>query len=640
MRSFAPNFSASRALRLVLMLAIAALVGTSLAVAGGTSRAFADGGTASVSGTVTGGGAPLEFAYVAIQSPDGEYYDSSETDSDGTYSFSDIPAGQYTVDFQPAEGANFLERWWQDAPNQNSATYFSLADGQSLTSIDADLPVGATISGTVDGADAAGVGLADVYVDAESQDGSSSGSATTDSDGNYTIIGLSAGSYTVQFQPNEGNYLGQWWTNEPTPQDADLVDVGSAATVSDIDAHLAVGATISGTVDVAGSPNTPLADATVTALDSRGLQVESATTDDSGDYTISALPAGTYSVQFQAADGQDYGVQYWQDADSAADATPVTLTEAESLTDIDAVLPVGASIAGVVYAPGTPRVGLAHVQVTVYAASDGAYVGRATSNKTGHYKVKALAPGTYTVSYFAPGAALEWWGGSFIQTGAQTLTLTTGQALTGIRQHLVAGSSVSGTVTGAGDPATPDAYVDVTLWRSDQVATSSALPPLETRTDDSGNYSFAHVGPGTYTILFGSEDPDFRNQWWRNKPTQAQATPLVVRLNTPRTGVDATLAAAVLVPGTPRITGRARVGQTLTVKTGVWKPSIVVFTYQWLRNGVVIPKATGTTYVPTAADLGSELTVAVTGTIPIADAQGKTDTEVTAPTAPVKAAVD
>jgi len=188
-------------------------------------------------------------------------------------------------------------------------------------------------------------------------------------------------------------------------------------------------------------------------------------------------------------------------------------------------------------------------------------------------------------------------------------------------------------------PAPSPTFVDVTLWPSDQVVGSNDLPPFETLTDASGNYSFSNVGPGTYTIQFGSEDPGFRSQWWRNKPSQAQATQLVVKLNKPRTGIDGTLPVQVLVPGTPRITGQARVGHILTVHSGVWKPNSVVFTYQWMRGGVAIADATSTTYVPTSADVGTQLTVAVTGTIPLADSQGLTDTEVTAPTAAVQAAV-
>jgi len=68
------------------------------------------------------------------------------------------------------------------------------------------------------------------------------------------------------------------------------------------------------------------------------------------------------------------------------------------------------------------------------------------------------------------------------------------------------------------------------------------------------------------------------------------------------------------VPGVPMITGTAQVGQVLTANPGTWTPAPTTFSYQWLRNGVAIAGATGATYTPVAADVGTTLTVRVTGT--------------------------
>jgi hypothetical protein len=67
------------------------------------------------------------------------------------------------------------------------------------------------------------------------------------------------------------------------------------------------------------------------------------------------------------------------------------------------------------------------------------------------------------------------------------------------------------------------------------------------------------------------------------------------------------------VTPTPTISGTAAVGKTLTAVTGAWTPSNVTFTYQWKRNGSDISGATGSTYSPVAADVGSYLTVTVVG---------------------------
>jgi hypothetical protein len=69
----------------------------------------------------------------------------------------------------------------------------------------------------------------------------------------------------------------------------------------------------------------------------------------------------------------------------------------------------------------------------------------------------------------------------------------------------------------------------------------------------------------------------------------------------------------VFTPGTPSISGTAKVGSTLSAATGTWAPVPTSFGYQWNRAGKAIPGATGATYVVQAADAGAALTVTVTG---------------------------
>jgi hypothetical protein len=610
------------------------LAGALLSVAGGAASAFADGGTASVTGTVTDASTSAALADVSVQitSEDGSYFDSTQSADDGTYTLSTIPAGSYTLTFLPADGTNFVEQCWQNAIcNYGTPTFFDIADGQVLTGFDAALVPGATITGTVDGSDAPGVGLAGVGVDVSSPLGGGGG-AQTDAAGNYTIIGLPAGDYTVDFQPSAGNYLEQWWNDQPTGLTTNTLRVAAGATVPDIDAHLALGATISGTVSTADGP---LADATVEAVGANS-ELGDATTNSDGNYTISALIPDSYTVAFMAPQGQNLATQYWQDANTLATATALSLTATNSATGIDATLTAGASISGRVFAPGTPKVGLKHASISIYDASGGGPVANAETNKSGRYHVDGLPAGAYTIGMFPEqgvAAAPEWWGGSFIQTGAKALTLAVGQAATHINQQLIVGSVISGTVTAGGAPE-PNAEVEI--WASDQIAGQSANPPYQTGTDSSGNFSFPNLGPGKYTLFFGSEDQNFTSQWWNDKSSQPKATKLVVTRNVDVSGVNATLNPAIITAGIPTITGKARIGDTLTAHTGNWQPKNLNFSYQWLRNGAPILDATDATYVPTAADLGKVLTVAVTGEIANFESQGLTQTVTSAGTQPVK----
>jgi 5'-nucleotidase len=62
----------------------------------------------------------------------------------------------------------------------------------------------------------------------------------------------------------------------------------------------------------------------------------------------------------------------------------------------------------------------------------------------------------------------------------------------------------------------------------------------------------------------------------------------------------------------PVISGQARVGRTLTASDGTWSVLSPTLAYQWNRDGVPIPDATGASYVGTGADAGADLTVTVT----------------------------
>lgn len=105
---------------------------------------------------------------------------------------------------------------------------------------------------------------------------------------------------------------------------------------------------------------------------------------------------------------------------------------------------------------------------------------------------------------------------------------------------------------------------------------------------------------------------------------------------TSRSPATTRVARGTLTQGTPpTIAGRPRLGQSLTLDPGSVVPEATgqeTTTVQWLRGGVAIPGATGTTYAVTAADLGSALSATVTHT-----RAGYTDlTGTTVPTAPAR----
>ena len=79
---------------------------------------------------------------------------------------------------------------------------------------------------------------------------------------------------------------------------------------------------------------------------------------------------------------------------------------------------------------------------------------------------------------------------------------------------------------------------------------------------------------------------------------------------------DVTLSVAQSPPSNtlpPTISGSPVDGQTLTCDPGTWTGS-PTFTFEWLRDGVPIPGAMGSTYTLTPDDVGKQITCRVTGT--------------------------
>jgi hypothetical protein len=98
---------------------------------------------------------------------------------------------------------------------------------------------------------------------------------------------------------------------------------------------------------------------------------------------------------------------------------------------------------------------------------------------------------------------------------------------------------------------------------------------------------------------------------------------ITVSVTGTREGVDevtktseatAVIAKATLTSKTPKVSGTAKVGTTLTATTGTWSPT-PGYSYQWYANGSAIKGATSSTFVLTKSQVGKAVKVRVTGTL-------------------------
>ncbi len=161
----------------------------------------------------------------------------------------------------------------------------------------------------------------------------------TNSGGEYTISGISAGGYTVGFGdpfPSALNYVTQYYDDKPTSGEAKELTI-AGATVPNIDAELEPGAEISGTTNSAAT-GAPVEGVTACAAKAGAAALEivsCAVTANGGNYTITGLPSGSYDVIF---DGGGYSAQAYNGASTIAGATVLSLGAREIRQGINATL--------------------------------------------------------------------------------------------------------------------------------------------------------------------------------------------------------------------------------------------------------------------------------------------------------------
>lgn len=404
-----------------------------------------------------------------------------------------------------------------------------------------DPVVTGSISGTVT-ADVGGAALEGIQVFAQRDGALERFDAVTDASGGYTLAGLTDGGYLVQFVAPDGSFATEYWNDASDSLGAQRVTVTDGSAVTGIDAALAPtpSASITGTV-TREDDGSPVSGVAVSARGQSPAAGASVFTDASGAYTLDALPAGSYIVEFYA-EGKGLKREYWQNTFDYSQATPVALTEGQAVSGIDASLAAGGSIAGVVTRAdgGAP---LANVTVNALDAN-GEIVAFARTNPAGAYVVGGLPAGAYRVQFGAPapGLATEYWENAYSFNAARAVVVGELQTITGVNAALDAVGYISGSVTKSADGSRALTSITVT-----DVEDSSHAYFLGVAND--GTYQVA-VAPGTYRVYFAPYEPGLRAEYWADAYTARTANPVTVASGAHVAEVDAALDQAALVTGT------------------------------------------------------------------------------------------
>jgi len=173
-----------------------------------------------------------------------------------------------------------------------------------------------------------------------------------------------------------------------------------------------------------------------------------------------------------------------------------------------------------------------------------------TTDANGDYQIEGLDTGSYTIQFNCwgdPSYVRQWYSGAADQASATPVAVTDTQTTSGVDAQLVAAASISGTVTSAG--GTPLSQICVSAFRQSNngwqwLAGSTTAPD--------GTYTAGGISAGEVRVQFQdcNSTGHYVEEWWDDKPTFDDATPITLAAGESRSGLDASLTAGGAVTGT------------------------------------------------------------------------------------------
>ena len=435
-----------------------------------------------------------------------EYWNSAQSGPSLAAGTNGLPAGLQALLERGGFGVHrLLERAGWPAPAGSSLNE-DPSGGPGLVGE----PAVRSISGRVTGP--GGAPVVDAEVDAYDEYGNPTGFyAYTDTNGDYLLEGLPAGSYLIATWNNQG-LVDEWYDDVVRPGNSEgvgatLVDL-TATNATGKDFQLALGRSIAGKVTRSGG--TPLAEVLVGVFDSEGewLDALSATAGD-GTYEVGGLPPGSYMVLTMNDKGY---IDEWYDnvvAQGNWDGAGATLVDVTSgnATGKDFQLAAGRSIAGKVTRSG----GVALANITVSAVDgNGSWVNSASTAADGTYTIRGLLPGSYRLaSSNEDGYIDQWYSGIVYQNnwegvGATLVNVSTGNA-TSKNFQLALGRTISGVVTREG--GSPLEGVQIVCMGSEGEYFGTGW------TTASGTYTVSGLVPTTYRV-WTENDQGYVDEWY------------------------------------------------------------------------------------------------------------------------------
>jgi len=291
----------------------------------------------------------------------------------------------------------------------------------------------------------------------DSLTGAAVGTTLSNSDGRYTLSGLPSGSYRVRFSDTSyanGGHLSTWYGSSDASTVTAEVSVLAPGTSSGIDAVLAKGGGISGTVTANSCPGPQSVNVRAFDASSGVLAGQIWLSTDYGDaFSIGGLPAGSYRLAIIPSSA-GYLRQWYPNQTDLSSAQLLSVSAGVNTGGIKVTLVAGGgSISGKV--AGDTGCSIASGAVKLYDWYSGGLVAE-TTTRPSSYQFLGLPDASYKVLFTVKG--IDHWYRAAGETAQATAVVVSGASgLTGI--DLTAACLPDGAVLGAGgQPVLLDAY--------------------------------------------------------------------------------------------------------------------------------------------------------------------------------------
>lgn len=273
------------------------------------------------------------------------------------------------------------------------------------------------------------------------------------------------------------------------------------------------------------------------AWDDRGSR---AFTDAAGNYTIRGLSNDSYRVRFS---GAGFAAEFYHNVPDRYDpylvdlnaTTVLTITNGETISDIDATLAGAASVSGTVTGPGD--LPLAGIEVWIYLGDDW-YNQEATTDENGEYLVENLPPDAYSIRFSDPA-------GDYLDLRSNVV-LGAGAHLAGLDVTLGVASKIAGTVIADADAAPLEGINAFAYqWTGaewDWIGGASS--------DADGRFLIGGLAAGTYRIRFADWTRSYQGEVYDNAASLDSGTDVVVGAIAVVSNINASLTQASRISGT------------------------------------------------------------------------------------------